>query len=277
MESISYYARDAIWSFQAVWTVASEKLLWSVPIALVSATIAAARRKVSSGTWGKDTLIAALYGAIGGPVIILIAAFLINFIRYPSVREAEMLSRLPPEDISISVPRLDPSRKRAINERISSLADLVNGEGNQACKAASDLQSSYGSDIRVRKRPAAYAAKARATLSSTRNIYRVILGPNNDAGLLRSGDPLVAETIGQLIQSKDRDIIIQFDGYALMTLNVLDALAIADESDQRSTLMDPLTGVLSIPMNLWGDYTAKFCALLKKTNDRITDMRAAIK
>jgi hypothetical protein len=246
-------------------------------VTLFSAMIAAAYRKASSGAWGKDTFVAALYGAIGGPAIIVIAAFLINFIRYPSVRETEMLSRLPSEDIPISVSRLDPTRKRAINERTSSLADLINGEGNQACKSASDLQSSYGSDIRVRKRPATYAAKAKATFSITRNIYKIILGPNNDAGLLRAGDPLVAETIGQLIQPKDRDIIIQFDGYALLTSNVLDALVVADESDQRSALMDPLIGVLSIPMNLWGEYTAKFCALITKTNLRIAEMRAAIR
>jgi hypothetical protein len=68
--------------------------LWAVPVAVGVALIGGLTQRVSSGKW-RGTWITALAGAIGGPAVVIVAGFLVNLVRYPAVREAELLSQIP--------------------------------------------------------------------------------------------------------------------------------------------------------------------------------------
>lgn len=88
MTYVSYYADALVWSWDAVWLYAADKLVWGVPVALASATIGALIARHLGGNW-RPSLIGGVVGAVGGPLIVLSGMFVINFMRYPVVHEAK--------------------------------------------------------------------------------------------------------------------------------------------------------------------------------------------
>lgn len=210
---------------------------------------------------------------IVAPTILFVIFFIQDAPNQIRIRDEKIVRLGGAPDVPVSIPRLaDADREKAVN-MLSRLSDIMNTDARQACDLADRLQNSYGSR---QERPSVYAAQARDIFSMTRMIYTVLLGQQNNGGILKSGDPIMINIMAQAIQSKDHDIIIQFDGYALSTSNLLSALDVADRSAERAKLFEPIFTALSIPMNLWRQYTKQFCGLINKTNSRIAELRSAL-
>jgi hypothetical protein len=88
----SYYASAAAWAGNAVWLWSADKLAWGVPIALVSGVITALIVRWFKGNW-IVSLIAGMGGTVGGAWVVLLGLFVINFVRYPIIHEAQLQSR----------------------------------------------------------------------------------------------------------------------------------------------------------------------------------------
>ncbi len=274
---LEYYGSAASWAFQSTWDFAWARLIWAFPVALASAGIGAVIQHQSTGKW-RGAWLSGLCGAIGGPALVIMGCFLWNFVRYPPSHESELLTQAPeliPEK-AILVPELDAVERKQIEERLSDLSVFINKNGREACNAAEQSES-YGTDIHVRGRPASFERQMQDLSAMTRNIYGTLLGPHNDGGLLQSGDPTTVNIMEEAVQPRDQNTIIQFDGFALDALNAAHALAVVDGSDERAKLVDPLVGMLSIPMNQLARYTTDFCKLIEKTNARIAEIRSELK
>lgn len=89
MSFVSYYAGAAVWSWNATWAFAADKLPWSISVPLVSAMIGAAAARRLGGNW-RPGLVGGVAGVIGGPLVVILCVFAINLIRYPVIHEAEL-------------------------------------------------------------------------------------------------------------------------------------------------------------------------------------------
>lgn len=89
---VSYYAGAVLWAWNTAWIVSADKLAWGIPVALASAAIGALIARHLGGNW-RPALIGSLVGAVVGPLLVLSALFVINLMRYPVVREAELSIR----------------------------------------------------------------------------------------------------------------------------------------------------------------------------------------
>ena len=88
----SYYASAAAWAWNATWLLGADKLAWGVPVALVSGGITALIVRRLKGNWFPG-LIGGIAGTVGGPLLVLVCVFLVNFVRYPVIHEAKLQSR----------------------------------------------------------------------------------------------------------------------------------------------------------------------------------------
>jgi hypothetical protein len=88
----SYYASAAAWAWNATWLLGADKLAWGVPVALVSGGITALIVRRLKGNWFPG-LIGGIAGTVGGPLLVLLCVFLVNFGRYPVIHEAGLQIR----------------------------------------------------------------------------------------------------------------------------------------------------------------------------------------
>ncbi len=98
LQIFAYYARDAAWAWETVWDYASNRILWGVSVSLVGATISALTGYKLGGAL-RPALIGGAIGALGGPIIVILLGFLINFVRYPAIQD-EHLRLLESENTS---------------------------------------------------------------------------------------------------------------------------------------------------------------------------------
>jgi hypothetical protein len=84
---VSYYADTASWALYTTWMFAADKLLWGIPVAAASAVIASIVAGIRENSW-RPVLGAGLLGALGGPIIVLLAGFAFNLLRFPPIHEA---------------------------------------------------------------------------------------------------------------------------------------------------------------------------------------------
>jgi hypothetical protein len=284
MSITDYYFAASVRSFWAGWEWASGQGILLGILEGISTIIFAMviviifhRRRPSA----RYRLLRAVRDIVGVVLVLLGILFFVFFIQdAPNqirIRDEKIAQLGGSPDMPVSMPQLGGAEKDKVLAALSRLSDFLNGDGRKACNLATALQGSYGINFHERGKPEVYAANAKDIFALTRHIYGTLLGAHNDGGILQSGDPLLVAVMAQAVQQKDHDTIIQFDGYALSTYNLLSALSAVDVSGEREKLFDPVASVVTDPMNLWDRYTGKFCKLIDTTNGRIAEMRASLR
>jgi hypothetical protein len=90
---VSYYFTAAISAWGLAWDFARDRAIWSVPVTICAVMLVAMRNKVIKGFWRPDIWIG-LAGAIGSPILVILAVFVYKFIIYFPERDAEQQKEL---------------------------------------------------------------------------------------------------------------------------------------------------------------------------------------
>jgi hypothetical protein len=218
-------------------------------------------------------------GDIVGVILVLLGILLLVFFVQDApnqvrIRDEKIAQLGGAPDTAIFIPNLSKTEKDKVLDALTNLSDFVNRDGRAACDSARRLQSVA---MRDQSQAVLNAKMARGVFDDTRKIYSTILGPDNKGGILKSGDPMLVEIMMQAIQTKDRDTIVQFDGYTRTVSMLFDALLIVQTSQEQAKIIEPILVAADAPLNLWAQKTEDFCNLINKTNDRIAEMRSSLR
>lgn len=78
----------ARWAMETTLAYAQDKMLWGIPVVLVSSGIAALLTARRGNPW-RPVLSTGILGAIGGPVIVFIGGIALNILRFPVTHESD--------------------------------------------------------------------------------------------------------------------------------------------------------------------------------------------
>ena len=260
-------------------------VLFSVMVPFViSALLAFDRSKTMFGfswtalnaRWPRDAMV-----ALGVPAAVWIALLVIASARIVLNDHRALLAaqdkireftKPPLSETAIVVPVIPAAAKGKVEDALFKVSDVMSTVAHDACEAAARIQRSYGSDIHEKGKADGYAKQAAEIFAAARRVNEILLGQSTETGMLKSGEPLLVEVMSQVVRPHEREIIAQFDGWALETSKSLDALRIVDSSVDRMKLFDPVLTTVTIPMNQWQNVTTQFCKLIDNANARIAEV-----
>jgi hypothetical protein len=275
----SYIATDFWWSVTVAETLT---LSYLSPIAVASAVAGLLINRWLARAWDRNTAISVIGAAILGPTIVFLGTLSFDFCVYPIADHLSSRARIAQlggaPDAAVSVPYFYPAKREKILAAVDSLSELMNGDGKTACGKSTALINSFGPNGRLQGQAAIELSQIDEIIPMTRRLNAQLIGAESTGGMLKGGDQEVMQVLQKAIQPKDNGIIMYFDGYAGSMRMAIVALNAVDQSTERNKLFGIVfDALIDEPLSEWHNYTRRFCELIDKTNDRISDIRYQLK
>lgn len=129
---VSYYEDAWAWAWGTTIAIVGEKLLWSLPTALVSLMIGAGFAARQERVW-RAGLIGGILGAFGGPAVVFLLLLTVDFVRYPPAHDADQLKLIAPLRPPVA-PQYTPDEALVIGAALRLIHNAVSNDGNNAIK-----------------------------------------------------------------------------------------------------------------------------------------------
>jgi hypothetical protein len=209
-------------------------------------------------------------------LIALLIIFLVFFVQDAPKQLGKAEERIaelggaPDPPIAIP-PALRGTNDRRIASAVGELSDIVNTDMQRVCDEAKVALICIN-QIRIAQ-PSDCASKTNTAFTDGRTILKR-LWASADTGFLVAGDPELLGVLRQAIQDRERlQIFVNFDQYARGSYEEMRFLSlIADSPEERHRLFEAALS-LSDSRNRWSEATEQYCKFIKKTNERISQIR----